>query len=102
MLNSLDSVRIFSFQGRAVLRDAGQILGSKEKKKKRKKNLLSLLFALPFAMRANPGWNVSGRGVQRPRRTEQQVKVNSESLESSPLNKKTDLELKKKVLTFPY
>lgn len=53
-------------------------------------------------MRANPGWNVSGRGVLRPRRTEQQVKVNSESLESSPLNKKTDLELKKKVLTFPY
>lgn len=37
MLNSLDSVRIFSFQGRAVLRDAGQILGSKGKKKEKKK-----------------------------------------------------------------
>lgn len=27
--------------------------------------------------RSNPGWNVSGRGVLRPRKTEQQVKLNS-------------------------
>ena len=37
MQNSLNSVRIFSFQGRAILRDVGQMLGSKRRKKQTKK-----------------------------------------------------------------
>lgn len=51
---------------------------SSEKKKKEKKGpSLPLICASVCHARSNPGWNVSGRGVLRPRGTEQQVKLNS-------------------------
>lgn len=47
------------------------------KKKKKKAPSLPLICASVCHALSNPGWNVSGRGVQRPWRTEQQVKLNS-------------------------
>lgn len=63
-------------QGHTILKDKLDVVSGKKKRKKKAPSLPLICASVCHAL-SNPGWNVSGRGVQRPWRTEQQVKLNS-------------------------